>query len=306
MGNKDCILQTRSLCKKFAHTFAVNHVDMNIQRGDIYGFMGENGAGKTTFMRMIAGLAAPTSGSIQLFGSGDLQKGRRKIGCTIETPTLYRNMTAKENMEIFRKAFGISDVTSTDHILKLMDLESTGKKHVGSFSLGMRQRLAIAVALLDNPSFLILDEPINGLDPVGIQELRALLIRLNQEEGITLLISSHILGELSKVATRYGIIHSGILVTELSTEELQEKCERRLVIRTDSAERSAALLQGQLGITQISISSPHIVILREYVDQSEIVNEILFRNGITIFESTIQEENLENYYNRVIMGGGNS
>lgn len=276
---------------------------MNIHQGDIYGFIGENGAGKTTFMRMIAGLAAPTAGSIRLFGSDNLQAGRKKMGCTIETPSLYNNMTARENMEIFRKAFGVVDRKCIDHILQLMDLNNTEKKRVGNFSLGMRQRLAIAIALLDEPMFLVLDEPINGLDPVGIQELRALLIRLNQEKNITLLISSHILEELSKIATRYGIIHKGTLVMELSADEFQEKCERRLIIRVNDTEKAITSLKSQLGITHAITISPHVISLSEYIEQSEIVIETLFKNGVKLFEATIQEEKLEDYFNEIIRGG---
>lgn len=297
------ILQTENLTKNFSNFQAVNRVCMNIHQGDIYGFIGENGAGKTTFMRMIAGLAAPTAGSIRLFGSDNLQAGRKKMGCTIETPSLYNNMTARENMEIFRKAFGVVDRKCIDHILQLMDLNNTEKKRVGNFSLGMRQRLAIAIALLDEPMFLVLDEPINGLDPVGIQELRALLIRLNQEKNITLLISSHILEELSKIATRYGIIHKGTLVMELSADEFQEKCERRLIIRVNDTEKAITSLKSQLGITHAITISPHVISLSEYIEQSEIVIETLFKNGVKLFEATIQEEKLEDYFNEIIRGG---
>lgn len=212
-------------------------------------------------------------------------------------------MTARENMEIFRKAFGVVDRKCIDHILQLMDLNNTEKKRVGNFSLGMRQRLAIAIALLDEPMFLVLDEPINGLDPVGIQELRALLIRLNQEKNITLLISSHILEELSKIATRYGIIHKGTLVMELSADEFQEKCERRLIIRVNDTEKAITSLKSQLGITHAITISPHVISLSEYIEQSEIVIETLFKNGVKLFEATIQEEKLEDYFNEIIRGG---
>ena len=280
------ILQTKELCKEFAHTAAVNRVSMNIQQGDIYGFIGENGAGKTTFMRMVAGLASPTSGTIKLFGQENLQAGRHHIGCTIENPALYKNMTARENLEIFRHAFGVKNTKSTDKVLSLMGLADTGRKRVGDFSLGMKQRLAIAVALLGNPQFLILDEPINGLDPVGIQELRNLFVQLNREQNITLLISSHILGELSKIATRYGIIHKGSLVSELSADDLMDQ-----------------FLQAQLGITKYKILTPHTISLKEYVGQSEVVNKTLIQNGLVLFESTIYEDSLEDYFNSIIAGG---
>ena len=297
------ILQTKELCKEFAHTAAVNRVSMNIQQGDIYGFIGENGAGKTTFMRMVAGLASPTSGKIKLFGQENLQAGRHYIGCTIENPALYKNMTARENLEIFRLAFGVKNAKSTDKVLSLMGLADTGKKRVGDFSLGMKQRLAIAVALLGDPQFLILDEPINGLDPVGIQELRNLFVQLNREQNITLLISSHILGELSKIATRYGIIHKGSLVSELSANDLMDQCQRHLIIRTDCADKAVNVLQAQLGIAKYKILTPYTISLKEYVDQSEVVNKVLMQNGLVLFESTIHEDSLEDYFNSIIAGG---
>ncbi len=297
------VLQTQNLYKKYRDTVAVNNVSMNIRQGDIYGFIGENGAGKTTFMRIIAGLAEPTEGTIKLFDNEDFHSDRQKIGCTIENPTLYKNMTARENIEVFRRAFGVRDTRSTDNVLHLMDLDDTGQKRVGNFSLGMKQRLAIAIALLGKPKFLILDEPINGLDPVGIQELRNLFVRLNQEQNITLLISSHILGELSKIATRYGIIHNGSLVAELSSDELQMRCERHVDIRVDCADRAAEIVKNQLGITKCKVVSPHMISVGEYVDKSEIVNETLIKNGIVLFEATIHQESLEDYFNTIIMGG---
>ena len=183
------ILQTKELCKEFAHTAAVNRVSMNIQQGDIYGFIGENGAGKTTFMRMVAGLASPTSGTIRLFGQENLQAGRHHIGCTIENPALYKNMTARENLEIFRHAFGVKNTKSTDKVLSLMGLADTGRKRVGDFSLGMKQRLAIAQAIMESPQLLILDEPFNGLDKSGIEHIRKLLLELKKTTIV--LLASH-------------------------------------------------------------------------------------------------------------------
>ena len=184
-----------------------------------------------------------------------------------------------------------------------MGLADTGRKRVGDFSLGMKQRLAIAVALLGNPQFLILDEPINGLDPVGIQELRNLFVQLNREQNITLLISSHILGELSKIATRYGIIHKGSLVSELSADDLMDQCERHLIIRTDCADKAVNVLQAQLGIAKYKILTPYTISLKEYVEQSEVVNKVLIQNGLVLFESTIHEDSLEDYFNSIIAGG---
>ena len=218
------ILRTNQLTKRYHHRAVVDHLSMTIHEGDIYGFIGKNGAGKTTLIRMIAGLAAPDDGTILLFGDADLRKGRKQIGTVIESPALYPGMTAKENLLTQYKLKGIRDESQADAILTLVGLDNTGKKKAKDFSLGMRQRLAIAIALIGSPRFLILDEPTNGLDPEGIKEIRDLILRLNQDRRITVLISSHILGELSKFATRYGIIHQGRLIDEFTEEQLVQRC----------------------------------------------------------------------------------
>ena len=191
------ILRTNTVSKKYTNYYAVDKVSISIQKGEIYGLIGENGAGKSTLMKMIAGLVEPSEGS---------QTERYRMGCVIESPALYTELTAKQNLEVFRKAYGLSSKESVQQILKQVGLSQYENKIVKKFSLGMKQRLAIGVALLGNPDFLILDEPINGLDPTGIQDMRNFLLKLNREEHITIMISSHILGELSKIATKYGII----------------------------------------------------------------------------------------------------
>lgn len=220
----DTVLKTTALTKVYNHKTVVNDLSMTIQKGDIYGFIGKNGAGKTTLIRMIAGLAAPTSGSISLFESDKLTAQRAKIGTVIESPALFPNMTARENLITQCKISNVKDLHTVDEVLKLVGLSDTGKKKTKNFSLGMRQRLAIAVALIGEPEFLILDEPTNGLDPEGIKEIRELILTLNHKKGITVLISSHILSELSKFATRYGIIHNGCLIEEFTEEELWKRC----------------------------------------------------------------------------------
>ena len=203
---KEAVLKTYNLCKKYKDQMAVDNVSMTIRKGDIYGFIGQNGAGKTSLIRMITGLAHRTSGEIELFGgSGEeaLNKGREFIGSLIESPAFYKNMTARENLEVSRLVRNIPGKECIDEVLNLVGLKDTGKKKVKDFSLGMRQRLGIANALLGNPKLLILDEPINGLDPMGIIEIRELLKKINTEKDITILISSHILGELSEMATTY-------------------------------------------------------------------------------------------------------
>ena len=196
------VIQTRDLTKAYGGILAVSHVDINVKKGDIYGFIGKNGAGKTTFLRMILGLAAPTSGEIVLFESKDLGEQRNKIGSIIETPALFPFMTASENMEAQRRLVPGATKEDAVSLIKLVGLDNDKKKKVKNYSLGMKQRLGIALALLGKPEVLLLDEPVNGLDPMGIIEIRELILKLNKENGITILISSHILGELSKLATR--------------------------------------------------------------------------------------------------------
>ena len=218
------ILKTDQLTKKYGRRPVVENVSMTIQQGDIYGFIGKNGAGKTTLIRMVTGLAKPDNGSISLFGGQDLLKGRMKIGTVIEFPAFYPGMTARENLIAQAKLQGITDFSESDNILQLVGLYEAEHKKCKNFSLGMKQRLSIALALIGEPELLILDEPTNGLDPEGIKEIRELILKLNQERHITVLISSHILGELSKFATKYGIIHHGKLIEEFTEQQLWERC----------------------------------------------------------------------------------
>ena len=217
------ILRTNHVTKRYGSRPVVSDLSMTIHKGDIYGFTGKNGAGKTTLIRMITGLAAPSDGNMLLFGKPDLLEGRKKIGTVIESPAFYPGMTARENLTAQCRLQG-EDSAQVDEILALVGLDDTGKKKARNFSLGMRQRLAIAIALIGTPELLILDEPTNGLDPEGIKEIRELILKLNKEKDITVLISSHILGELSKFATRYGIIHQGRLIEEFTEDELWERC----------------------------------------------------------------------------------
>jgi ABC-2 type transport system ATP-binding protein len=209
----DYILETKGVSKDFSRKLAVDHVSIKVKKGDIYGFIGENGAGKTTLMRMVCGLAAPTGGEIMLFGSHNLVAQRYRVGCTIENPALYPAMTALENMEVQRLLLGIRERKICGELLEMAGLAGTGSKKAKDFSLDMKQRLMIALSLLGNPEFLVLDEPTNGLDPMGIKEVRDFLGSLNKERGITIFVSSHILGELEKIATRYGVISNGKSIT---------------------------------------------------------------------------------------------
>ncbi len=231
------ILQVKSLTKMFGQNYAVNNVDMNINRGDIYGFIGRNGAGKTTLIRILLGLCEKNSGEVELFGSTNLLEGRDKIGCIIENPAIFPKMTAKDNIIAQSKVVGIKlNNTEIDDLLKTVGLDSSMKKKTKDFSLGMKQRLSIAIALVGNPEFLVLDEPTNGLDPEGIRDIRNLILSLNKEKNITVLISSHILGELHKLATRYGVIDNGKLIKEFTAKELDEKTEAGFEIKVKEAD----------------------------------------------------------------------
>ena len=224
------MLQTNSLTKKYKNFQALNGLTMNVPKGSIYGFVGKNGAGKTTLIRLICGLQEPTSGDFTLYGirndSKDIIKSRRRMGAVVETPSIYMDMTAEENLKQQYLILGLPSYEGIPELLKLVGLENTGKKKAKNFSLGMKQRLGIAIALTGDPDFLVLDEPVNGLDPQGIVEMRELILKLNRERQITVLISSHILDELSRLATHYGIIDNGRMVKELSAEELDAACRK--------------------------------------------------------------------------------
>ena len=287
------VIETRSLTKKFPKKIAVNHVDLHVEKGAIYGLIGKNGAGKTTAMKMLLGILEPTEGEIALFGSTDLSKGRKRIGSLIEAPGLYKGCTAWENMKRFAL---LSDGTDDEirELLDLVGLGTVGKKKAGAFSLGMKQRLGIAIALLGKPEVLILDEPLNGLDPAGIKEVRDLIIKLNEERGVTFMISSHLLDELGKVATAYGIINDGELVDEVTAAELSERCRDGLHIAVDDIEKATSLLS-QHGFTEYEIKSGAILLHRE-MDRSADINALLVNGGISVSELSIHNNGFEEYF----------
>lgn len=293
----ELLLSTSGLTKVYGHQKAVDHVDLHMEKGAIYGFIGRNGAGKTTFMRMVSGLSAPTSGEITLFGySGkELSQVRSRIGCLIEQPGLYGNMTAFENLKIKCRLFGINDAKYINNILECVGLADTGKKKVRKFSLGMRQRLGIGLALVGEPDLLILDEPINGLDPQGIAEVRDTLLHLNQEKNMTILISSHILEELSKLATHYGIIHNGTLLQELTHKELMQRCSERIEIQLPHPDAALPVLD-RLAFTNYQVvDSTHIHVF-ERLNESSMLNMELAKAGVEVNGFFVTSEELETYY----------
>ena len=291
------LLRTYGLTKQFGKHRAVDHVDLHVNRGAIYGFIGRNGAGKTTFLRTVCGLAAPTEGEIEIFGARgrELQEIRSRIGCLIEGPGLYGNMTAKENMEIKCRFCGIKRPGYIEELLDMVGLSDVGKKKTKKFSLGMKQRLGIAMALIGEPDLLVLDEPINGLDPQGIAEVRDIILRLNRERNMTILISSHILEELSKISTDYGIIHHGCLLQELTREELMEKCSDRIEITLNQAKAAVPVLDG-LGIKNYRVVDRDHIHIFERLDESGQINMELAKAGITVTEIAKTSEELESYF----------
>ena len=290
------VLNTTNLTKIYGKKTVVDKVSMNIRKGQIYGLIGKNGAGKTTIMRMIAGLAFVNDGEIRLFDSNDLDFQRRRIGYIIESPALYPRMTAVQNLEIYRRLNGVPDKDCIPRLLEMVDLSDTAKKKVKHFSLGMKQRLGIAISLMGNPDFLILDEPINGLDPKGIKDMRELLLRLNRENEITILMSSHILGEMSKIATCYGILKKGELVTEITSEQLAVKCKRCLKIRVDDVKKATAVLENIIGTTNYDVLPENNIRLFDCIDRPAQVNMELSKNGVMV--ETISEvgQDLEEFF----------
>lgn len=291
------LLQTNGLTKQYGRKNAVDHVNLHVRQGAIYGLIGRNGAGKTTILRMIAGLASPTAGEIALFG----ETGKRalymtsRIGTLIETPGLYPNMSAAENLRLKCLALGVRKKGVIAELLDTVGLNGAGNKRVKNFSLGMKQRLGIALALVGDPDLLVLDEPINGLDPQGIVEVRETLARLNRERGITFIVSSHILEELSKIATDYGIIHNGVLLQELTQEELLTRCSERIELRTDDTKRACVVLE-EMGIRSYKVADAGTIQIFERLNDSGSITMQLAQKGIKTLSITVRNEALEDYY----------
>lgn len=294
----ETVIKAQGLSKQYLKQNAVSNATFSIEKGSICGLIGPNGAGKTTIMKMLGGLILPTSGSIEILGEtseNGLAAARKRMSFMIETPYAKENMTARENLEKQRLQRGISDRRIIDEVLNTVGLSDTGKKSVKQFSLGMRQRLGIANALMTSPEILVLDEPINGLDPMGIIEIRELLLRLNQEQGITIVISSHILSELSLLCTDYIFISHGVIRQALSAEELKHICRESCLVHTDNDELAFSVLSEKLGVTQLERSDAGIL-LYERLDDIRTVSKTLFENGVVPVVLQMNEANLEKYY----------
>ncbi|MDE6025920.1 MAG: ABC transporter ATP-binding protein [Lachnospiraceae bacterium] len=297
------IIDVKHLSKQYMKQKAVNDASFQIKEGMICGLIGPNGAGKTTIMKMLGGLVIPTNGSISIYGGcteAGLAKARGRMSFMIETPYAKEKMSARENLEKQRLQKGIPDKKRVDEVLKIVGLENTGKKHVRNFSLGMRQRLGIAIALLSKPEIMVMDEPINGLDPEGIVEIRELLLKLNREEHITIVISSHILSELSLLCTDYIFIHHGELIQAVSSDELKKLCKEFYHIHTDNDEKALVILEEKLGITDYDLDEDGSIRLYEKMDKLTEVSRTLYEGGVIPITLGINEANLEKYYMNMV------
>ncbi len=291
------VIETRNVSKIYGKNKAVKNISMHVPQGAIYGIIGKNGAGKTTLMKMLTGLSKCSEGEIILFDEENtsVSYAQKRIGLLIEAPGVYENMTAYDNLKLKAIGMGVYNTQDIKDIIDLVGLRNAGNKKVKNFSLGMKQRLGIGLALIGSPDLLILDEPINGLDPQGIIEVRQLIEKLNQEKNITVLISSHILVELYKVVTHIGIIDKGELVIELTKHELDEKCKKKLMIKTNEPNRVAVILE-EMQLNEYSISPEGIVYLYDGLDRVSEINIKLVQEGIMISALEIQNDNLEDFY----------
>ena len=300
------VLTTNALCKHYKNFKALNGLSMHVPKGAIYGFVGKNGAGKTTLIRLICGLQPATGGEFTLYGvkgtDREIGKARRRMGAVVETPSLYLDMTARDNLRQQYRILELPSCEGMEELLNLVGLGDVGRKKVRHFSLGMRQRLGIAVALAGDPDFLVLDEPVNGLDPQGIIEIRELILKLNRERQITVLVSSHILGELSKIATCYGFIDRGMLVKEISAGELWRECRKCLCLTVSNTRALARVLDG-MGMEYTVLSDNRADIYGE----AEITALVMALNeqGCRVISVKEREESLESYYMSIVGGGEN-
>lgn len=291
------VLKTRDLCKSYGHFKALNGLSMNVPKGAIYGFVGKNGAGKTTLIRLICGLQRPTSGDFSLYGipstEDNITRSRRRMGAVVETPSIYLGMTAEDNLKEQFRILGLPSFDGIKDLLKLVGLENTGRKKARNFSLGMKQRLGIAIALAGDPDFLVLDEPVNGLDPQGIIEIRELILKLNRERGITVLISSHILEELSKLATHFGFIDGGHMLKEISAEELEKACRKCTRVEVSNTGALARVLD-EMGQEYSVISACQADIYAK-INITKLTLA-LAEEGCELISAAEREESLESYY----------
>ena len=309
MNENTAVMAAYGLQKAYGSCKALDGVNMQVRRGDIYGLVGRNGAGKTTIIRMVAGQTPSTSGEITLFGENShagLNRARARTGAMIEVPSFYPYLSAWENLEYYRRQRGIPGKGVVEEALASVNLMEAGKKKFKAFSLGMKQRLGLALALMNHPDLLLLDEPINGLDPEGIVEFRSILRTLNKERGTTILISSHILSELSNVATFYGFIDKGQMLEQISAAALHEKCRACLEVTVDDQARAAAILERELGTTAFESLPGGVLRLHDYLDAPQKVVIALTQGGVAITNVENKSSGLEDYFLKLIGGDKNA
>ena len=300
----DYVLQTDGLCKRYGHFTALDGLTMRVPKGAIYGFVGRNGAGKTTLIRLICGLQSPTAGRYRLYGAEHTDRAicrtRRRMGAVVETPSIYLDMTARDNLREQYRVLGVPSDEGVNDLLELVGLADTGKKKARNFSLGMRQRLGIAIALAGDPDFLVLDEPVNGLDPQGIIETRELILKLNRERQITVLISSHILDELSRLATHYGFIDRGRMVKEISAHELEAACRKCLRVEVTDTRTLARVLDGMGLEYKILTEGKADIFAQPVISQ---LSAALDKEGCQLLAAQERDESLESYFINLVGGG---
>ena len=294
------VLETKGIIKKYGNRKVLDGINMNISKGDIYGFIGKNGAGKTTLMRVVLDLTKSDAGEVRLFDGKSINEVGLKIGSLIESPGLYKNATGLENLKRFASLYQ-DKKTDLMSLLDDVGLKRAAHKKVKGYSLGMRQRLGIAISLLGDPEFLLLDEPINGLDPEGIRDIRDLILRLNKEKGITFLISSHLLDELSKVVTKYGIIDNGELIEEIEADLLKDKCKNKLVINVDDADKAIDIIKDIVPKDDI-ILKDDLINIESHFDKASLINEKLVKSGLKVSSIYQNEASLEEYFMKRIGG----
>ena len=306
---ENAILEVANLTKSYGSFNALENVNIVMEKGHIYGFIGENGSGKTTLMRILTGLAFQDAGRLSIFGKENLSEinpMRKRIGSIIEMPALYPQYTAYRNLELQRILMGNPDKSVCRKLLGMVGLEEVRHKKVKTFSMGMKQRLSIALALVGKPDLLILDEPINGLDPKNIAQLRSLLKKLNEEHKVTMLISSHILSELYLLATDYIIIHKGHVIEELSHTDLEAKCRKYIQIQSDNLPKCSTVLEKELGISDYRIMDDHTMRVYEFVDKPQKISYVFMDHGIAVSGLSVSEQTIEEYFLSVTGGGWNN
>lgn len=301
----ETIMQVRGLTKNYKQFKAVHELNMTIRKGDIYGFLGQNGAGKTTTIRMMMGLIHPSAGSIELFGERvrpGVNHLYRRIGSIIEFPGFYPNLTAVENLEMFRRLEGVKDRSCLEDALHTVGLWDVRNRHAGQFSLGMKQRLGIARAILHRPEFLILDEPTNGLDPMGIKEIRQLIQDLARKRDMTILISSHILSEVEQLATRIGIVHKGVMLEETTLAELTDRNRQYVELQVDAIDRASDVLERELQIRDMHLQEGGVIRVYEKLTEAARMNRALIQDGVEVRSLMHRQDSLEDYFVRLIGG----